>query len=98
MANRETRKCSSCNVSDTHAHHIQYVAFIHPITKESTDISVSKHIQCCANDGCEICITDMEFAPNKSIGESFTNYMQTKSPEHLSVLADRHGIDTNKEV
>jgi hypothetical protein len=92
---RLTRTCDSCKASDSHAHHVQYVAgFIHPVTKENIDLSIHKHIQCCANDGCEICKTDVEFAADKSIGEAFNAHVQNKSDEHLQALTDRHGIST----
>lgn len=94
---RITRTCDGCKSSDTHAHHIQYVAFVHPITGEGVDISVSKHIQCCANDGCDICKTDVEFAPvaaGLGPNDEFTAYAAAKSDEHLQALTDRHAIAT----
>ena len=98
MAERLTRTCATCNVSDPHAHHIQYVALNHPITGEPMDISVSKHIQCCASDGCEVCATDFVFAPDKAVGDGFTAYVQAKTPDHLAALADRHNISVPEGV
>lgn len=91
---RFVRTCDRCKTIDSHAHHIQYAAFKHPITGEGVDISVSKHIQCCAADGCEVCATDVEFAPDAQIGDGFTSYAQAKSTEHLAAITARHGIST----
>ncbi len=91
---RITRKCDKCGVVDAHAHHVHYVALVHPVTGEALDVSVSKHVQCCAEDGCAICATDLEFAVDKAIGDAFTAQMDAKTPEHLSALAQRHGIST----
>jgi len=52
---REERTCAKCGLTDSHAHHVQYVAFSHPVTGEGMDLSVTKHVSCCAEDGCEIC-------------------------------------------
>lgn len=93
MAHEQVRACDGCKVSDSHAHHVQYAGFVHPITKEPIDLSVSKHIQCCATDGCEVCATDVEFAPVKEIGDDFTAYVDgNKTSEHLTALNSRHGI------
>ncbi len=94
MPERESRTCATCKVVDAHAHHIQYVALAHPVTGEGIDFSVTKHIQCCASDGCGVCATDVEFAPDSSIGDAFTAYVQAKSPEHLAALTERHAIST----
>jgi hypothetical protein len=98
MSDRIARECHGCHVTDTHAHHVQYAALTHPVTKEPIDFSVSKHIQCCASDGCEICATDVEFAPDTSIGDGFTAYMQAKTDEHHAALTERHGILTPLSV
>ena len=90
--NSLVRTCARCNVADQHVHHVQYVAFRHPITGVPTDITVSKHIQCCAIDGCAICATDVEFAADKTIGDAFSAQMANKGSDHLAALASRHGI------
>lgn len=95
-SDRMARQCDGCKALDTHAHHVQYVAFNHPITQEATDISVSKHIQCCAADGCEICSTHVEFAPTAEIGDDFTAYQQDPTSDHLTALAERHGISNSE--
>jgi hypothetical protein len=91
---RLARQCAKCGVTDTHAHHIQYASLNHPITGEPLDISISQHIQCCSDTGCEVCSTDVEFAPIKEIGHDFTAYMQAKTDEHHQALTDRHGVLT----
>ena len=89
---RIARTCDRCNVTDSHAHHVQLAALVHPITGASLDVSISRHVQCCALEGCAICATDVEFAPEKSIGDAFTGYVQAKTPDHLAALSSRHGI------
>ena len=56
------RVCAKCGVEDTEPHHLQYVAFNHPVTGAGVDLSVSKHVRCCAEDGCPICSTDLRRA------------------------------------
>ena len=87
---RASRKCDKCGVEDTHSHHVQYVAFNHP-SRGPIDLSVTKHVQCCAEDGCEICSIDVEHA-GKQLGDTspsdeFTAFMQSKPPELLEALA-----------
>ncbi len=96
MPDRVIRECASCHQADSHAHHVQYAAIKHPVTGGPVDISVSKHIQCCALDGCDICKTDVEFAPDALVGDAFTAYVQAKSPEHLAAITARHGISTSQ--
>ena len=98
MPDRLVRSCAKCNVQDDHSHHVQYMVFTHPGTGMPVDISISKHIQCCAEDGCEVCATDVEFAQaslgQTPIGALFTGYMQNKTQPHLAAMAERHGIAT----
>lgn len=99
MPDRISRECGACHVVDTHSHHVQFVAFEHPITKEPTDVSVTKHIQCCAASGCPICQTDVEFVAgallgDASIGDAFTAAMQSKSDSHHQALFDRHHVES----
>lgn len=94
VTDRTTRTCDGCSKSDTHAHHVQFIGIIHPITQEGIDLSVSKHIQCCAADGCEVCSTHVEFAPAKEIGDKFNAFLQSPSVEHDLALNERHGIIT----
>lgn len=94
VTDRTAKKCDDCGVTDTHAHHIQFIGIIHPITQEGIDLSVSKHIQCCAKNGCESCSTHVEFAPTKEIGDKFNAFVQNPSVEHDLALFDRHGIVT----
>jgi predicted methyltransferase len=94
VTERTTRTCDKCSVADSHAHHIQFIGIIHPITQEGIDLSVSKHIQCCAASGCASCSTHVEFAPDKSIGEKFNAFVQAPSIEHQLALFERHGIVT----
>lgn len=93
---RAARACAKCGAEDTHTHHVQYVAVNHPVTGDPVDLTVTKHVQCCAADGCPVCQTDVEHAAANNVGadqlDEFTGYMQTKTAAHLQALADRHGI------
>ena len=91
---REIRECASCGVSDTHAHHVQFLAFIHPVTGKAEDLSVSRHVQCCAADGCEICSTDVEHLGAGAPSDEFTAAMQDKSDDHHRALYERHGVES----
>lgn len=95
---RVTRACAKCGATDTHTHHVQFVALNHPVTGLPVDLTVTKHVQCCADDGCPICQTDVEHAAanNVTVGQldEFTAYMQTKTDEHHRALFERHGIAT----
>jgi hypothetical protein len=79
---RLSRACVKCGVEDTHTHHVQYSAVTHPVTGEGIDLSVSKHVQCCAEDGCEICAADVEAASavltDTSPSDEFTAFMIDK--------------------
>jgi hypothetical protein len=98
---RESRACAKCGVTDTHTHHVQYVAFSHPVTGEATDLSVTKHTQCCAEDGCPICTTDLEHAEKAQVADhtkpsdAFTAFMvNARSDEHNQALFEQHGIES----
>lgn len=94
---RLTRTCDKCGVADTHAHHVVSAGVTHPVTQEAMDLSITKHIQCCAEDGCEICRTDVEHAlaaGHDGIGDGFTGYMQAKSDDHHRALFERHGVES----
>jgi hypothetical protein len=97
---RITRVCAKCGIEDDHSHHVQYVAFNHPVTGDPTDLTVTKHVQCCAEDGCPICSTDVEHASKAQVtaepSTAFTEYMQNKSDEHLQALFESHGIESPK--
>lgn len=97
---REAKACPKCGVSDTHSKHTQYAAFKHPITGETLDISIEKHIHCCAEDGCEICQTDLEHAENNGVAvdgasHELTDYMQNKTDDHHRELFERHGVESH---
>jgi hypothetical protein len=91
---RESRACAKCGVTDTHAHHVQYVAFNHPVTGEGLDLSVTKHVQCCAEDGCEICSVDVELLPDTAVGDAFDQALQNRPSEHLQVLFERVAVES----
>lgn len=95
---RETRTCAKCGVTDSEAHHVQYVAFSHPVTGEGMDLSVTKHVQCCAEDACPICSVDIEQAmsgnQDTSIGAAFTEYLQNRPSGALQALFERVSVET----
>jgi hypothetical protein len=90
----ETRTCSKCGQVDDHPHHVQYTAFTHPVTGEAQDLSITKHVDCCAEDGCPICGTDMKFAPEGAHGETMRTFLMDKSDEHQKALFEEQNIQT----
>jgi hypothetical protein len=79
-------------VEDVQSHHVQHVAFLHPVTGEPTDLSVTRHIQCCADTGCPICTVDVEQAQAAGVdtsapSDAFTEAMQNKGDVALTALA-----------
>jgi hypothetical protein len=64
-----TRHCDKCGQDDTDPHHVQYVGFIHPTTGEPVDLSVTKHVDCCAEDGCGTCTATMAAANEAGVGK-----------------------------
>jgi hypothetical protein len=91
---RVTRECSKCGQTDDHPHHVQYVAFTHPATGEGVDLSISKHIDCCAEDGCAICSLDMEYAPKGAHGATMIEFLENRSDEHKQRLFEELGCET----
>lgn len=94
----EARVCVKCGAIDSNTHHVQYVVFNHPITGVAMDVSVSKHIQCCAEDGCGICLSDVTFAKevlgDVTPGDAFNNFMVNKPSGLLQELFEVHGISS----
>jgi hypothetical protein len=91
---RETRTCAKCGLTDSHAHHVQYVAFAHPVTGEGMDLSVSKHVQCCAEDACPICTVDIREATTKTIGDVFDQLMQARPAGTLQALFEEAAVES----
>lgn len=95
---RDTRTCAKCGVADTHAHHVQYVAFNHPVTGEGMDLSVTKHVQCCAEDGCEVCATVVTAAitagTDTAPGDAFTAFVQNPPTELNQTLFEQHSVES----
>lgn len=93
-APRETRTCQKCGQEDDHPHHVQYTAFNHPVTGEAQDLSVSKHVDCCAEDGCLVCATSMQHAPDGAHGPSMQEYLTNPPDDYHKDLFEQHGIET----
>ena len=93
-ASAETdRVCAKCGQTDADPHHVQYVAFAHPVTGEPTDLTVTKHVDCCAEDGCPICSADVERADQDGVG--IKEFVQNPKPEdHMQYLYDNFGIQS----
>lgn len=77
------RTCDVCGVTDSEPHHVQYVALNHPVTGAGVDLSVTKHVQCCAKDGCEICATDMRWAEETGADTEHLRDFLTNRPREL---------------
>ena len=82
------RTCAKCGASDTEPHHVQYVALSHPVSGQGVDLSVSKHVQCCAEDGCPICSADVERAAQEGADPSrLREFLQNRPVDHQAKLA-----------
>jgi len=91
----ETRACDKCGQTDTDPHHVQYVAFTHPVTGEATDLSISKHVDCCAEDGCPICTTTMQSAGEIGVEKGhFREFLQNEPPELQQELFEAWAVET----
>jgi hypothetical protein len=91
----EERTCAKCGGVDTEPHHVQYVAFNHPVTGVGTDLSLSKHVMCCAEDGCEICTADVDRA--KADGADLSHmrgWLTSRPTDHLQMLREEFGVET----
>ena len=86
----EQRVCDKCSGTDG-PFHIQYVALIHPVTGDGVDMSVSKHIDCCAEDGCEVCGTDVARATED--GTAIPEFVLARPDDHQQLLFDKFGIE-----
>ena len=91
----EERTCAKCGATDSEPHHVQYVAFNHPVSGMGVDLSVTKHVQCCAEDGCPVCSTDMRFA--RETGADTTHlreYLVHRPREVYQELFEKLGIES----
>jgi hypothetical protein len=92
------RECAKCGASDTEPHHLSYVSLRHPVSGEGVDLSVSKHIQCCAEDGCPICSADVERAAQEGVDPSrLRSFLQNRPADHQQMLQEQFGIATAQE-
>jgi hypothetical protein len=96
MVDLETRTCDKCGQTDTAPRHVQYVAFSHPVTGEGTDLSVSKHVDCCAEDGCPICTTTMQAVGEAGVGkdDALRNFLQNEPEELKQELFEAWAVET----
>lgn len=87
------RTCSKCGATDGEPHHVQYVALSHPVSGEGVDLSVSKHVQCCAEDGCPICSADVERAAQEGADPSrLRDFLQNRPADHQEMLQEQFGV------
>jgi hypothetical protein len=95
---RVERTCFKCEVTDSHAHHVQYVALNHPVSGQSVDLSITRHIQCCAEDGCPICEIAVKHAreildENDLLpSDRFNEFMASPPREYFAELFEVHGL------
>ena len=89
------RTCDKCGKTDTDPHHVQYVAFSHPVDGAGVDLSVSKHVDCCAEDGCPICTTTMASATEIGVDKAhFRDFLQHEPPELKQELFEAWAVET----
>ena len=91
----ETRTCDKCGLSDSEPHHVQYVAFNHPVSGVGVDLSVTKHVHCCAEDGCPICSTDVRAAQEAGAdADHLTDFLQHRPDDLQQTLFEQFGVET----
>jgi hypothetical protein len=88
----ELRTCAKCGVEDEAPHHVQYVAFNHPVEGHGIDLSVSKHVECCAEDGCAICSTDVQRANQDNT--DIDTFVRNRPGDHLQTLFEQFSVET----
>jgi hypothetical protein len=76
------RTCDKCGQTGSDPHHVQYAA----------DLSLSKHIDCCAEDGCAICQADSARA--QADGTHLRDFVRNRPSDHWKVLFEEHGIES----
>lgn len=75
----DVRTCTKCGVTDSEPRHVTY----------SVDADLSKHIACCAEDGCEICAADIE----ASGGNADRQFLQNRPDDLKQKLHDELGVE-----
>jgi len=91
----ETRTCAKCGVENTEPHHVQYVAFNHPVSGVGIDLSVSKHVKCCAEDGCPICSTDVRRAEADGVDlDDLTDFLQNRPKDLQQELFEQFSVES----
>lgn len=95
-ADLETRTCDKCSQTDTDPHHVQYVAFSHPVTGSGVDLSVTKHVDCCAEDGCPICTTTMQAVGEAGVGKGgeLREFLMNRPAELQQELFEAWAVET----
>jgi hypothetical protein len=87
----EVRTCDKCGQQDNEPHHVQYVAN----NPASPDLSVSKHVRCCAEDGCPICTADVHAAEQAGFDpEHLSDFVQHRPEDHQQRLHDEFGVES----
>lgn len=83
------RTCDKCGVIDTEPHHVQYK--IGPGVAQS----ITKHVQCCATDGCPSCSTDMRWATQEGADlEHLRDFLTHRPRELYQELFEKLGIES----
>jgi hypothetical protein len=91
----ETRTCDKCGQTDTDPHHVQYVAFSHPVSGSGVDLSVTKHVDCCAEDGCPICTTTMTVVTETGVDKAhMRDFLMNQPPELQQELFEKWAVES----
>jgi hypothetical protein len=84
----EVRTCDKCGVADDEPHHVQYVAY-------GSGAGVSKHVRCCAGEGCPICTADVHWAEQAGVDPNhLREFLQARPPELQQSLFDEFGVES----
>jgi hypothetical protein len=70
----------------------------HPVSGQSIDLSVSKHVYCCGEDGCLLCSADIERAREDGADLSHLREWLTNRPaDHQAKLQERFRVAVAQE-
>jgi hypothetical protein len=61
------------------------------------DLTVTKHVYCCAEDGCPICSTDVRYAKDAGTDLSrMRDFLVNRPREEYQELFELHGIESTE--
>lgn len=77
---------------DDAPHHVRYAVSTHPLDSYAVDTSTSRHIDCCAEEGCPICATDVRRA--NADGVEIHTFVRNRPEDHQEILLQNFGVQS----